>query len=44
VHDMNVVINHMIEEIYMILDKPYIFFGCSMGGNICYELTKKYKK
>lgn len=41
VHDITAL---MIEEIKYYLDKPFIFFGHSVGSLICFELTKAMRE
>ncbi len=38
---MEAVINALFEEFKLLLDKPFVFFGHSVGALTCYELTRK---
>jgi medium-chain acyl-[acyl-carrier-protein] hydrolase len=46
--DLSILVKVISELIYPLLDRPFVFFGHSMGGLIAYELThsiwKKYKQ
>jgi Predicted thioesterase involved in non-ribosomal peptide biosynthesis len=42
--DFDSLTDKLIEEIYPLLDRPFVFFGHSMGGLIAYETAKRLRK
>ncbi len=41
---LDVLVEHLLREIHPLLDKPFAFFGHSMGGLIAFELARSFRR
>ncbi|MCG9629021.1 thioesterase domain-containing protein [Vibrio mediterranei] len=44
ISDMSVIVSSVLEELVVLLDRPYALLGHSMGALICYELCQSLKE
>ena len=41
--DMSALVDQLAEQLQTVTDKPYAFFGHSMGAIVCYELARRLR-